>query len=170
MSKKPFLEAPVLLKPSHRVEGFDCGAEPLNIYVKRFADINNRNGSARTYVSVRDNQIVGYYTIAPGSVEKERVPERVGHGLARHPVPVILLARLAVDKKEKGKGLGGGLLRDALARVISASEIIGGRALLVHAKDEQAKAFYEHFGFEPSPIDPFHLFLLIKDIKKTLGI
>ena len=170
MSKKPFLEAPVLLKPSHQVEGFDCGAEPLNIYVKRFADINNRNGSARTYVSVRDNQLVGYYTIAPGSVEKERVPERVWHGLARHPVPVILLARLAVDKKEKGRGLGGGLLRDALARVISASEIIGGRALLVHAKDEQAKAFYEHFGFEPSPIDPFHLFLLIKDIKKTLGI
>ena len=85
-------------------------------------------------------------------------------------MPVILLARLAVDKSEKGKGLGSGLLRDALSRVISAAEIIGGRALLVHAKDEQAKAFYERFGFEPSPIDSFHLFLLLKDVRKTLGI
>ena len=170
MSKNPSLEAPVLLKPSHQVEGFDCGAEPLNVSIKRFADINNRNGSARTYVSLRGHQVVGYYTIAPGSVEKERTPERVGYGLARYPVPVILLARLAVDKKEQGKGLGGGLLRDALTRGISASEIIGGRAILVHAKDEQAKAFYERFGFEPSPVDPFHLFLLMKDIKKTLGI
>jgi len=170
MSKKPSLESPVLLKPTHQVEGFDCGIESLNIYLKRFADINNRNDSARTYVALRGNQVAGYYTIAPGSVEKERVPGRVGHGLARHPVPVILLARLAVDKSEKGKGLGSGLLRDALSRVISAAEIIGGRALLVHAKDEQAKAFYERFGFEPSPIDSFHLFLLLKDVRKTLGI
>ena len=99
-------------------------------------------------------------------VEKEKAPERVGHGLARHPVPIILLARLAVDRSEKGKGLGSGLLRDALLRVISAAEIVGGRALLVHAKDEKAKAFYEHFGFDSSPIDPFHLFLLMKDIRR----
>ena len=170
MSKNPPLESPVLLKPSHHVEGFDCGAEPLNIYLKRFADINNRNDSARTYVSLRDNQVVGYYTIAAGSVEKEKAPERVGHGLARHPVPIILLARLAVDKREKGKSLGGGLLRDALFRVVSAAEIIGGRALLAHAKDEQAKGFYEHYGFEPSPVDSFHMFLLMKDIRKTLGV
>ncbi|MFA5160237.1 MAG: GNAT family N-acetyltransferase [Candidatus Omnitrophota bacterium] len=168
MSKKPPLELPVLLKPTHQVEGFDCGVEVLNTYLKRFADINNRNGSARTYVALRENVVVGYYTIAPGSVEKERVPGRVGHGLARHPVPIILLARLAVDKSEKGKGLGEGLLKDALVRVLSAAEIIGGRALLVHAKDETAKSFYEHFGFEPSPIDAFHLYLLMKDIRKSL--
>lgn len=168
MSKKPPLESPVLLKPTHQVESFDCGVESLNVYLKRFADINNRNDSARTYAALRGNRVAGYYAIAPGSVEKELVPGRVGQGLARHPVPVILLARLAVDQKEKGKGLGGGLLRDALLRVVNAAEIIGGRALLVYAKDGDAKSFYEHFGFEPSPIDSFHLFLLMKDIRKTL--
>lgn len=170
MSKKPPLEPPVLLDQSHDVEGFDCGAESLNAYLKRFAYDNNQNGSARTYAVLRENQVVGYYTLAPGSVTKEEAPKRVGRGLARHPVPIILLARLAVDKNKRGQGLGGELLKDALIRIVKAADIIGGRALLVHAKDENAKSFYEHFGFESSPIDPFHLFLLLKDIKKTLGI
>lgn len=170
MSTKPPLEPPVLLSSFHEMDGFDCGVEALNAYLKRFAYINNQNGSARTYVALRGNHVVGYYTVTPGSVTRKEVPPRVGQGLARHPVPIILLARLAVDKTEQGTGLGRGLLQDALFRVMSAADIIGGRALLVHAKDESAKSFYEHYGFEPSPIDPFHLYLLLKDIQKTLGI
>ena len=170
MSEKEPLEPPVLLNPSHRADEFDCGVDALNAYLKRFASINNQNGSARTYAALRGNQVAGYYTVTPGSVSKEEAPPRIGQGLARHPVPVILLARLAVDKKEKGQGLGRELLRDVLIRVVHAADSIGGRALLVHAKDEPAKSFYEHFGFEPSPLDPFHLYLLIKDIKKTLRL
>lgn len=170
MIKKPPLNAPVLLSPSHEVEAFDCGEEALNIYLRKFALINNQNTSSRTYVALRANRVVGYYTLTPGSVTKEETPQRVGKGLAKHPVPVIILARLAVDKTEQGAGLGKGLLRGALLKVVHAADIIGGRALLVHAKNEQAKAFYERFGFEASPIDPFHLYLLLKDINKTLNL
>ena len=161
------LELPVLLSLSHEIEGFDCGIASLDTYLKRFAYVNNQNGSARTYAALRGKRVVGYYTLTPGSVNREEAPQRVSQGLARHPIPIILLARLAVDKTEQGKGLGGGLLRDALLRVMAAADIIGGRAFLVHAKDEKAKSFYEHFGFESSPIVPFHLYLLLKDIKKT---
>lgn len=170
MSPSEALKAPVLLGPSHELASFDSGSESLDRYLKRFAYTNNQAGSARTYVSLRGNRVVGYYTLTPGSVAREEAPERVAHGLARHPIPVILLARLAVDKSEQGQGLGKGLLRDALLRVVQAADLIGGRALLVHAKDERAKSFYESFGFEASPIDPFHLYLLLKDIKKTLRI
>lgn len=170
MTKKLPLNAPVLLSSSHEVETFDCGEEALNTYLKKFALINNQNSSSRTYVALRANRVVGYYTLTPGSVTKEQSPQRIGKGLANHPVPVIILARLAVDKTEQGAGLGKGLLQDALLKVIHAAEIIGGRALLIHAKNEQAKSFYERFGFESSPIDPFHLYLLLKDIRKTLNL
>lgn len=109
--------------------------------------------------------MVGYYTLAAGSVRREETPARVAKGLAAHPVRVILLARLAVDSREKGKGLGAGLLKDALLRSVQAADIVGCRAVLVHAKDEGARAFYQRFGFEPSPGDPFCLYLLMKDIK-----
>jgi GNAT superfamily N-acetyltransferase len=113
--------------------------------------------------------VVGYYALAAGSVEPEQAPERIKKGLARHPVPVILLARLAVDRHEQGKGLGAALLKDALIRAAAAADEIGVRAVLVHAKDEDARAFYERFDFEPSPTDPLHLYLLMKDLKKTIG-
>ncbi len=170
MDKKHSLPGPVLLEEFHLVDDFDCGVEALNSYLKKFACRNNQNSSARTYAATKNNRVVGYYTITPGSITKEDAPKRVGKGLANHPVPVIILARLAVDKTEQGTGLGKGLLKDALLRIVSAADIIGGRAVLVHAKDNQTKSFYEHFGFEPSPIEQFHLYLLLKDIKKTLGI
>jgi len=170
MSKKQPLESPVLLNATHRVDEFDCGSEALNIYLKRFAYMNNQNGSARTYVCLRGNNVAGYYTLAAGSVAKAESPTRVAKGLANHPVPVILLARLARDNKERGTGLGPSLLKDALVRIVQAADIIGVRAVLAHAKDEKAKEFYLLYGFEPSPIDSFHLLLLLKDIKKTLGI
>ena len=170
MNKSHPLKSPVLLEGSHIAEDFDCGVESLNAYLKKFACINNQNNSARTYAATRNNKVVGYYTLTLGSVTKKESPGRIGKGLANHPIPVIILARLAVDRNEQKTGLGKGLLRDTLLRVITAADIIGCRALLVHAKDNQAKSFYEHFGFEPSPVDQFHLYLLLKDIKKTLGL
>lgn len=170
MTKEHPLKTPILLEDLHSVDDFDCGVEALNDYLKEFAFINNQNNSGRTYVAARNNRVVGYYTLAAGSITKKDAPERMGKGLSNHPIPLIILARLAVDKNEQGTGLGKGLLCDALLRTASAADVIGARALVVHAKDNQAKSFYEHFGFEPSPIDPFHLYLLLKDIKKTLGI
>ena len=164
------LKSPTLLDRHHVVDNFDCGAEPLNDYLKNFALINNQNGSARTYVTTKDSSVVGYYTLTPGSVIKETAPHRIGKGLAAHPVGVIIIARLAVDKTQQGHGFGKALVRDALVRIIDAAEIIGGRAVLVHAKDAQARCFYEQLGFGPSPIDSLHLYLLIKDIKKTIGL
>jgi len=141
----------------------------LNNYLKKFALANQRNQSARTYVATREKCAVGYYTLAAASVRREEVPLRVAKGLAAHPVPVILLARLAVDRSEKGQGIGAGLLKDALLRAAAAADIIGCRAVMVHAKDENAATFYQQFGFEKSADDPFRLFLLMKDIKSSLG-
>ena len=169
-SRRP-LNKLILLEKFHVVDDFDCGIESLNDYLIKFAYLNNQNSSSRTYAACRKQQVVGYYTLAPGAVAKrEEAPVRVTQGLARHPIPVIVLARLAVDKAEQGSGMGKGLLKDALLRIISAADLIGGRAVLVHAKNDDAKSFYEKFGFEQSPIDPLHLYLLLKDIKKTLDI
>jgi GNAT superfamily N-acetyltransferase len=165
----PPLRSPAPLTAAHDVAGFDCGAAALNDYLKRFALQNQQNQSARTYVAARDQRVVGYYTLAAGSVRREETPARVAQGLAAHPVPVILLARLAVDKGEQGKGVGAGLLKDALLRAVQAADIVGCRAVLVHAKDEAARRFYLRFGFEPSPVEQLHLYLLMKDIKANIG-
>ena len=153
----------------HDASRFYCGGhESLNDWLKRFALANQRNDSARTYVVHRDGIIAGYYSVAAGSVSVEDAPSRISKGLARHPIPVILLARLAVDKHEKGTGLGKALLKDALMRIAYAADIVGARAVLVHAIDEQAKAFYRHFDFEPSPVHEMQLMLLMKDLRKAL--
>jgi GNAT superfamily N-acetyltransferase len=159
----------VPLEAHHDVSAFDCGAPALNEFLKKYALTNQQNQSARTYVTRRSNTVVGYYTLAAGSVSREETPTRVAKGLPRHPVPIILLARLAVDRSEQGRGVGAGLLKDALLRVAQAADLIGCRALLVHAKDPAARAFYPRFGFEPSPVDELHLYLLMKDLKASLG-
>jgi len=151
----------------HVVESFDCGSEALNRYISRFALHNQSAGSAQTYVAIADERVVGYYSLAVGAVAHSEAPIRVTKGLARHPVPVMLLARLAVDNAAKGQGLGAALLRDALARTLQAADIAGIRAVIVHAKDDDARRFYEYFDFDPSPTDPFHLYLLIKDLRKA---
>jgi GNAT superfamily N-acetyltransferase len=168
MAKASALRPPLPLTRTHEFEAFDCGSEPLNDYLKRFAWANQQAGAARTYVATRGNRVVGYYTLAYGSVEREQASPRVRQGLARHPIPVMVLARLAVDRPYQGQGLGKGLLKDALLRTLQAAEIAGLRAIVVHAKDESAKSFYGKFGFEPSPVDEFHLMLLLKDLRKTI--
>jgi GNAT superfamily N-acetyltransferase len=150
MATEPPLPRPVALKKSHELTSFDCAAPALNDYLNKYAFQNHQNRSARTYVSTRGNRVVGYYTLAAGSVRREDVPPRVAKGLANYPVPVILLARLAVDRTEQGKGLGAALLKDALLRASHAGDIVGCRAVLVHAKDHAAQAFYRKFDFEPS--------------------
>ena len=163
------LNPPVLLTKDHDRDSFDCGVPALNEYLKKYALQNQKKHAARTYIATRGNRIVGYYSLAYGSVSLEEAPQNVKSGLPRHPIPVILLARLAVDSSEQGRGLGTALLKDALLRTIQAAEIAGLRAMLVHAKDDAAKRFYEKFGFEPSPIDAFHLFLRLSDILSSLS-
>jgi GNAT superfamily N-acetyltransferase len=159
----------VALDKSHDLTAFDCGAPSLDDYLRKYAWPNHQNRSARTYVTTRENRVVGYYTLAAGSVRREDTPPRIAKGLGHYPVPIILLARLAVDRTEQGKGLGAALLKDALLRAAQAADIVGCRAVLVHAKDQQAQAFYRKYGFEPSPVDELHLYLLMKDIKANLG-
>ena len=157
------------ISPSHDLSRFDCGIhESLNDWLKRFALTNQKNDSARTYVVHRNGSVVGYYSVSAGSVSLEEAPARIGKGLARHPIPVILLARLAVDKGEQRTGLGKALLKDALARTARAADIVGARAVLVHAIDQRARTFYERFDFEPSPIHELQLMLLMKDLRKAL--
>lgn len=157
------------LRPDHELEGFDCGKEELNRFLARHALANQRAESAQTYVLAQGRKVVAYYSLTAGAVTHEEATERLKKGQARHPIPVILLARLAVDKDLQRKGIGPALLKDALQRSASAAETIGARALLVHAKDAEAKSFYEHFGFEPSPTDALHLFLIMKDLKQRIG-
>ncbi len=158
------LSPPILLTRSHDRSRFDCGVLALDEYLKQYALQNQKRHAARIYVATRGNRIVGYYTLAFGSVGVDEAPTSVKAGLAKHPIPVILLARLAVDTTERGQGLGAGLLKDALLRTVQAAEIAGLRAMIVHAKDDAAKAFYEKYGFEPSPIDNYHLYLKVSDI------
>jgi GNAT superfamily N-acetyltransferase len=168
---KPPLPKVEAISTLHDVNGFDCGGhESLNDWLKRFAFSNQKNESARTYVVHRNGSVAGYYSISAGSVRVEEAPSRISKGLARHPIPVILLARLAVDKDEKGTGLGKALLKDALLRIAQAADIVGARAVLVHAIDEAARKFYLHFGFEPSPIHDLQLMLLMKDLRKSLEV
>ena len=113
--------------------------------------------------------MVGYYSLAAGGISREESPERIAKGLAKHPIPIILLARLAVDKSLHGKGLGKALLKDALLRSENAAGIIGARAVVVHAIDDQARRFYERFGFEESPTNEYALMLLMKDLRASLA-
>jgi len=162
------LHPPALLTKSHEIAGFDCGKAPLNDFLIKYALQNQASGGARTYVMARGSRVIGYYSLAPASVSPEDAPGRVTKGQGRYPVPVILMARFAVDQSEQGKGLGKALLRDALRRALQGADAIGGRAFLVHAKDEEARAFYQKFGMEPSPTNPLHLFLLFKDVRQSV--
>jgi GNAT superfamily N-acetyltransferase len=157
------------LAASDVVEYFDCGQPALNQFLQRFALVNQKSNSAQTYVSCHSGSVVGFYSLAVGSVEPAAAAPRVIKGIPQHPVPVMILARLAIDLRQQGVGLGKALLKDALLRTAQAADIAGIRALLVHAKDESARQWYLNWEFEPSPSDPFHLFLLMKDLKAILA-
>ena len=166
---EPPLHSPELLTKSHDFATFHCGKPPLDDFLIKYALQNQNSGGARTYVMTRGARVVGYYSLAPASVVPDDAPSRVVKGQGRYPVPVILMARFAVDRSEQGKGLGKALLRDAMRRALHGAGAIGGRAFLVHAKDEGARVFYQKFGMEESPTNPLHLFLLFKDIRQSLA-
>lgn len=153
----------------HAVEAFDCGRDALNRFLLKYALQSLQAGASLTYVALADDALAGYYTLAVGQVEFDHAPERLKKGLAHHPIPVMLLARLAVALDWQGKGLGSGLLKDAMLRTVQAAEIAGIRAFAIHAKDDEARACYERFDFVRSPSDPYHLFRLLKDIRSYLG-
>jgi GNAT superfamily N-acetyltransferase len=157
------------LRRDHRVDGFDCGKEALNRFLVRNAWQSQQSNASQTYVAVGDGQVIGYHTLVVGELVHAQAPERLKKGLARHPIPLMVLARLAVRHDWQRRGVGPALLKDALLRTLQAADIAGIRAFAVHAKDDEARAFYEHFDFMPSPTDPMHLFLLLKDIRALTG-
>ena len=157
------------LRREHAVDAFACGEPELDRFLLRHALQAQFANSSQTYLALDGAEVVGFYTLVVGQIEHLDAPPRVAKGMPRHPIPVLILARLAVHASRQGKGLGAGLLLDALSRTLQVSEIARVRALLTHAKHERAAAFYSHFGFEPSPTDPRHLFRIIKDIRLAAG-
>ncbi len=162
----PRVGDPEPLGPDHVLEGFDCGRASLNVWLVRYARQAAGVGSARTYVIVdaQQERVVGYHALTAAALERAAATPRVIKGMPQYPIPVVLLARLAVDRSVTGRGLGAWLLRDAMMRTLAASETIGVRAMLVHAIDDDARAFYCRHGLEPAPTDSLHLMILIKDI------
>jgi len=163
------------LRPVRRVDagddldGFDCGVPALDEWLERFALSDRGADASATYVLERGQRIIGFYTLAPHAIEPEEASRRLGAGLPRRrPIPVILLARLGLDRSVQGIGLGGDLLRDALARCAAVADDIGGGAVLVHAKDAGAGAFYQRYGFVPLEQNPNHLYMLMKDLRASI--
>jgi GNAT superfamily N-acetyltransferase len=153
----------------HAVDGFDCGQDALNRFLSRFALSSQQASASQTYVGLADTVVVGFYTLVVSEVAYDDAPQRLTKGLAHHPVPLMLLARLAVGARWKGRGVGAGLLKDVMGRTVRVVDLVGIRALAAHAKDDAARAFYEHFGFIASPTDPLHLFILTKDLRRVIG-
>lgn len=161
---------PELLGSEHSLSGFDCGIGSLNLWLERHARAAAGAGSARTYV-VTDrtrSRVVGYHALTVASVEHRDATRRTARRMPRHPIPAVLLARLAVDEAAQGLGIGALLLRDAMSRTVAVSEEAGIRLLLVHALNEDARRFYSHFGFQPSPTDEMNLQMIVKDIRASL--
>jgi GNAT superfamily N-acetyltransferase len=176
-----------LLTARHDPSGFESGVVALDDWLIQFALPAQRSNSTRVYVlaserpsiatgidrpyrrdsSSQDADIVGFYALSAGSVRPDHAPTRVRRGQGRHDLPLVILTRLGVDRRSHGQGLGAALLEDVLTRVDAAVDIIGARAVHAHAKDERARSFYEHFGFEPSPLDRHSMFLLIKDLRAS---
>ena len=164
------LSAVVPLGGDHDVIRFSCGRPELDSWLAGYALVNQTLKATRTYVTCEGNVVRGYFSLAPSSIEFENAPPRIRKGLGRYPVPVILLARLAVDEKVQRQHVGESLLLEALQRSLHAAQVIGGVAVLVHALDEGARAFYERYDFEQSPTDAFHLLLRMSDIEATFAV
>jgi ribosomal protein S18 acetylase RimI-like enzyme len=161
---------PVPLEAWHSAENFQCGVLSLDDWLRKHALQSHRSGGSRVFVATKtDPDIVGYYALAAGAVMPRDSSARLVRGLAANqPVPLVLLGRLAVDARHQGQHLGRSLLLDAMMRVLQAGELIGIRALVVHAIDERARKWYAQFGFERSPTHPLHLLLLIKDLRASV--
>ena len=156
------LAAPAPLQAGSGLDDFDCGEAELDDWLRRRAWVNQLGGASRTFVVVdADNRVCGYYALAAGAISHELALGRIKRNMP-DPVPAIVLGRLAVDKPAQGLGLGADLLMDAVRRVQGIAEHAGVRAMLVHALHERAQRFYEHYGFESSPLQPLVMMLRLE--------
>jgi GNAT superfamily N-acetyltransferase len=171
VSKKdePGLSGVEKLNETFDLSAFNSGKEALDEWLRKYALVSQKSDSAKTYVVHRERRVAGYYSLAASCISTSGAPKRIAAGQPQKgSVPVIILARLAVDKSEQGKGLGAALLKDALLRGEEAADSIGVRAVLVHALDKEARGFYGKHDFEPSPVDDMTLMLLMKDIRRNI--
>ena len=160
--------APQPLNAEHRPDGFDCGQPALNEWLLRHARQAHASGPARTFVLVDEQRITGYFSLSVGQIDSLQAPEHVRKGMGSYPIPVVILARLAVSLADQGRGLSVGLLQDAIRRTLAVSDQAGVRALLTYPIDEAAARFYLRFGFETSPAREQQLILLLKDARHLL--
>jgi len=159
------------IAPHHDRASFDCGSMELNEYLVRYARQNHERGGAKTFVAVapgEPDRILGYYSIAPGSIESDRAPEEIRRRLGRYPVPVFRLARLGVDRSAQGQGLGGEMLFAAAERALAVANAVGGVALVIDAKDEAAAERYARFGAVPLLDDPLELLLPLATVQAAI--
>jgi GNAT superfamily N-acetyltransferase len=164
---------PEPLGADHRLNGFRCGRESLEVWLLRHARAASGAGSAKTYVvadAEQEGRAVGYHALTGASIDRREATARAARGMGRHRIGTVLLSRLAVDDTVKGSGIGALLLRDAMERALGVSEEVGIRLLLAHAIDDSARGFYLRFGFEESPTDPLNLQIILKDVRASLGI
>ncbi len=162
------LRGPEPLAAQHRLEGFDCGKPALNDWLLRHARQAQGSGSAKTFVVADDDRVVGYFSLTVGQVDTLDAPDRIRKGMGQYPVPVVILARLAVSLEDQGRGIGFGMLQDAIRRTLLIAEQAGIRAMLTHPIDEEAARFYSRFGFVASPLREQQLLLLLKDARKYM--
>ena len=163
------LSAPQPLAAHHRLEEFDCGKPALTDWLLRHARQAQGSGSARTFVGCDGERVAGYFSLTVGQIDTLEAPERIRRGMGQYPIPLVILARLAVDLDYQGQGLGFSMLQDAIRRTITIAEQAGIRALLTHPIDAAAEAFYRRFGFEPTPAHERQLILLLKDARRFAG-
>jgi len=162
---KTRLSAPQPLADAHVLDDFACGEASLDAWLKRRASSNQSSGASRTFVVTdADDRVLGYYAMAAGAVTHQTATSGVRRNMP-DPIPVMVLARLAVDQRAQGMALGGAMLQDAVNRAVAISHNAGVRALLVHALNESAKRFYEHYGFQESPQHPMTLMLRLSTVR-----
>lgn len=159
---------PEPLSDEHHLVGFSSGEDSLDEWLRRRALSNRVSGASQTYVVCTGNEVIGYYALASGSISVESAPGRFRRNMP-DPIPVAVLARLAVDRHSQGKGVGRALFRDAAMRVAQAADIIGIRGIVVHAISEEARNFYVALGFDPSPREPMTLTVTLADVRAALN-
>ena len=160
------LAAPQPLGTSHRLEEFDCGKPALTDWLLHHARQAQGSGSARTFVACEQDRVAAYYSLTVGQIDTLEAPDRNRRGMRQYPIPLVILARLAVDLDYQKRGLGFSLLQDAITRTVAIADQAGIRALLTHPIDSEADAFYRRFGFEPTPVQERQLILLLKDARR----
>lgn len=161
------ISAPVPLADHHRIDEFNCGDASLDDWLRRRARANQASGATRTFVICEDNAVVGYYALASGAIAASHAIGKFRRNMPE-PIPVAMLARLAVHRALHGRGVGRALFQDGALRVLSASDAIGIRGMIVHAVSEEAKAFYLALGFDPSPLEPMTLMITLADMRLNL--